>query len=64
MRALISHLDANFQALLGLNAAHGWLTCHVSSPKADLPDKQTGQRRELDRDPDIHDVHFCPGLAG
>ena len=63
-RALLRHLNANFQALLGLSTAHGWLTCHVGRPGADLPDEQTGQGWELDRDPDIYDAHFRPGLAG
>ena len=40
--ALLRHLDANFQALLGLSATHGWLTCHVGRPRADLAGEQTG----------------------
>src|SRR2546422_10477642 len=63
-RALLRHLDTNFQALLGLSAAHGWLTCHVGRPRADLPGEQTGQGWKLDRDPDIYDVHFRPSMAG
>jgi hypothetical protein len=41
--ALLRHLDANVQALLGFSTAHGWLTCHVGRPGADLPDEQTWQ---------------------